>query len=236
MKILITGGTGSVGQELLRVFCSDGYDTVFTFFSNAAKAEELAKTYAAKAVCLKNDCVLPNDFDIIINNVGIVNSLALCEDVDIGKWEETLRVNLTLPFIIIKSNLAHMKAQKFGRIINIASIYGVRAEEEVAPYATSKHGLIGLTKVVAKEYGRFGITCNAICPGTIRSEMSDRIADYYTHTPEERKAYFELLTSAVPNRRLVEPTEVANFVHFIASAEASNINGATLMIDGGYTA
>jgi 3-hydroxybutyrate dehydrogenase len=128
-----------------------------------------------------------------------------------------------------------MKKKGWGRIINISSIYGIRAEEDVTPYVTSKHGLIGLTKAVAKEYAQYGITCNAICPGTIVSDLSERLADYYTSNDDDRKEYFKEISEAIPAKRLVYPMEVADFVFFIASKEASYINGATLMIDGGYT-
>jgi NAD(P)-dependent dehydrogenase (short-subunit alcohol dehydrogenase family) len=234
MKVLITGGTGSLGEVLVKHFAEcEGYDIFFTYYSNAKKATELAKELKCKAITIDE---VGTDYDIIINNAGIVNSLVPCEDIIIEKWEETLRVNLTLPFIIIKKNLPYMKKNGWGRIVNISSIYGVKAEEDVTPYTVSKHGLIGLTKSVAKEYAQFGITCNAICPGTIVSELSERLAGYYTNSAEEREIYFNELNEAIPAKRLVTPKEVSDFAFFIASKEAAYINGAVLMIDGGYTA
>jgi NAD(P)-dependent dehydrogenase (short-subunit alcohol dehydrogenase family) len=234
MKALITGGTGSVGSELVKKFCESGnYDITFTYHRNKLHADELSKQYRCKAVQID---AIESDYSIVINNVGIVNSLVSCENVDIEAWEETLHTNLTLPFVIIKKVLPHMKRQEWGRIINISSIYGIKAEEDVTPYVVSKHGLMGLTKVVAREYAQFGITCNAICPGTVVSEMSERLADYYTSNEEEKKEYFNELNDAIPAKRLVRPHEIADFALFIASKEASYINGATLMIDGGYTA
>jgi len=233
MKILITGGTGSVGEELIKRFAeSGGYDITFTYHSNMEKARRLAAKYSCKAITIED---IGNDFDIIINNAGVVSSLVPCEDVPLENWQKSLDVNLTLPFTVIKKNLPYMKQKGWGRIINISSIYGVCAEEDVTPYVASKHGLIGLTKVVAKEYAQYGITCNAICPGTIVSDLSERIADYYTSNNDDRKEYFNAISDAIPAKRLVYPKEVADFVFFIASKEASYINGATLMIDGGYT-
>jgi 3-hydroxybutyrate dehydrogenase len=233
MKIIITGGTGSVGVELVKRFTANKeFEVWFTYHSNVERANFLSKQYHCKAIRVED---IDNDYDIVINNAGIVNSLVSCEDVLLENWEETLKVNLTLPFTIIKKNLPHMKEKSWGRIINISSIYGVRAEEDVTPYTASKHGLIGLTKSVAKEYAKFGITCNAICPGTVVSELSERLADYYTSNKEERQEYFEELNNAVPAKRLVYPKEIADFTYFIASEEAAYINGATLMIDGGYT-
>jgi len=233
MKVLITGGTGSVGAELVKRFTANGkFEVWFTYHSNAGKANLLSQKYHCRAI-LPED--IGNDFDIIINNAGIVNSLVSCEDVLLENWDETLKVNLTLPFIIIKKNLPHMKERGWGRIINISSIYGVRAEEDVTPYTVSKHGLIGLTKSVAKEYAQYGITCNAICPGTIVSELSERLANYYTSSEEEKREYFAELNNAIPAKRLVYPKEIADFAYFVSSEEAAYINGATLMIDGGYT-
>lgn len=234
MRVLITGGTGSVGMELVRLFStSEKYDVTFTYHSNIERAKKLALEYNCRASTITEieDC-----YDIIVNCAGVVNSLSPIEEIEEEKWEESLRINLTLPFLIIKKNLPYMKEKKWGRIINVASIYGVCAEEDVAPYSVSKHGLIGLTKSVAKEYAQYGITCNAVCPATIASEMSDRIADFYTHTPEERNEYFRMLCEAVPAKRLVYPREVAEFIYFLCGDNASYINGATLMIDGGYTA
>lgn len=234
MKVLITGGTGSLGRELVRKFAeTKECDTVFTYHNNSRRAEEMAKQYCCKAIKVDE---IGDDYDIVINNAGIVNSLVPCEEVELKAWEETLYVNLTLPFIVIKKVLPHMKQIGWGRIINISSVYGVKAEEDITPYVASKHGLIGLTKVVAKEYARYGITCNAICPGTITSELCDRLASCYTKNDAEQREYFDELNRAIPAKRLANVNDVAEFVQFIASKEAAYINGATLMIDGGYTA
>lgn len=234
MRVLITGGTGSVGAELVKRFSLDKkYKVTFTYHSNKIRALELADACNCQAITIDE---IEDNYDIIINCAGVVNSLAPIEDIDVNKWEETMHVNLYFPFIVIKKNLPYMRSQKWGRIINIASIYGVCAEEDVAPYSVSKHGLIGLTKSVAKEYAKYGITCNAVCPATIVSEMCDRIAAFYTKTPKEREDYFRMLCEAVPAKRLVYPNEVAEFVYFLCGENAGYINGATLMIDGGYTA
>lgn len=234
MKVLITGGTGSLGQELIRVFSqNECYDITFTYFTNGLRAKALTDKYGCKAVCQKGDYALQNDFDIIINNAGIVNSSEYFENVELDKWVETLNVNLTLPFTLIKQNLPHMKENGFGRIINISSIYGLRAEEGLTPYCASKHALIGLTRTAAKEYGAFGITCNAICPGVMDSELADRVADIYTSTPEERDSYFKTLTDAVANKSLVKPCEIAELAYFVASDKVPNMNGAILVLDGG---
>lgn len=234
MKVLITGGTGSLGSELVRQFSKRKESSIFfTYYKNVEKASELSAKYGATAVCLKDNLDIDSNFDIVVNNAGIVNSLEYLENVDIEKWNETLEINLTLPFKIIKSNLPYMKKNKFGRIINISSIYGLRSEEGLTPYSVSKHGLIGLTKAVAKEYGAFGITCNAICPGVLNSALANRLADYYTKTEEERIQYFKTIADAVPNKCLVETHEVAELVYVIAFGNMPNLNGAIITLDGG---
>lgn len=237
MKVLITGGTGSLGQVLIDEFAKNkGYEITFTYYNNKKRAEEISEKYNVLSVYLDNVDKISNDFDIIINNVGIINSLELCENVDADKWNETLRVNLTMPFEIIKKSLANMKTKNWGRIINISSVYGLKAEEGLTPYVVSKHGLIGLTKSVAKEYGAYGITCNAICPGTIESDICNRLADCYTNNEMEKNDYFESLKEAIPARRLAKPIEVAKLAYFLTSDDAAYINGAALAIDGGYLA
>lgn len=236
-KVLITGGTGSVGMKLVELFSADiQYEVEFTYYRNHLRAMEMEKKFHAHALRMESHEDVGTDYDIVINNAAILNSLTSCENISLENWEESLRVNVTLPFMIIKKNLVHMKQQHWGRIINIDSIYGVVAEIDVTPYNVTKKALLGLTKSVAKEYASFGITCNAVCPGTIHSELSDRLASYYCETEEQREKYFQAILDTIPAKRLAEPEDVANLVCFIASEKASYINGATLVVDGGVTA
>lgn len=236
-KVLITGGTGSVGMKLVELFSSDNhFDVDFTYHSNYARAKEMQEKCSASAIQIESYEDIDSNYDIVINNAAIVNSLTACENITLEAWDEALRVNITLPFMITKKNLPHMKQQQWGRIINVASIYGVVAELDVTPYNVTKRALIGLTKSVAKEYAMYGITCNVVCPGTINSEMCERLADYYTDTAEQRESYFQAILDTIPAKRLAEPEEVADLIYYIASEKASYINGATLMIDGGVTA
>src|SRR3989344_7838734 len=144
-----------------------------------------------------------------------------------------MNINLTMPFLITKKILPHMKKQRWGRIINISSVYGIKAEEELLPYNVSKHGLIGLTKTVAKEYAKYGITCNAICPGTMKSAMTEYVSKFYAKNETEKKKYYEEMISKIPANRLAEPDEITKVVLFIASENASYINGASIVVDGG---
>ena len=126
-----------------------------------------------------------------------------------------------------------MKKQKWGRIINISSIYGIKVEEEILPYNVSKHGLIGLTKTIAKEYAKYGITCNAVCPGTMDSSMTEYVSKFYTKSEIEKKEYYKEMINQIPAKRFAKPKEIAKMVLFVASDEAGYINGSSLVIDGG---
>ncbi len=235
-KILITGGTGSVGKALVNAFANHKkYKIEFTYYNNNKLAEKLAKKLNTKAFKLTKRSKSFYEYDIIINNAAIINSFTETESVDLKDWNEAIDVNLTLPFQIIKKSLPYMKSKKWGRIINISSIYGFKAEADILTYNVTKHGLIGLTRTVAKEYAEFGITCNAICPGTINSELANRVADIYTKNKSEKNNYFKEIIENIPAKRLAEPEEIAKLALFLASEDAAYINGATLVIDGGLT-
>lgn len=229
-KVLITGGTGSLGQAMIDTFTGK-FEIEFTYNKNEKLAESLAKKYKAKAIKLNDVDDLSDDYDIVINSAGIINSITKTENVKLEDWNKEIEVNLTLPFRIIKKVLPYMKSKKWGRIINISSIYGIKAEEELLPYNVSKHGVLGLTRTVAKEYGKYGITCNAICPGTIKSKMTERIADLYTKNEAEKKEYFKEMANNIPVKRLGEPKEIAKIALFLV--DAPYVNGSTIVADGG---
>ncbi|MDA1051798.1 MAG: SDR family NAD(P)-dependent oxidoreductase [Planctomycetota bacterium] len=178
-RVLITGGTGSVGQALIEEFCLEGYTPVFQHCSNDVRANEPRLKHGIDCWKLDflSDFSLPHaEFDVVLNNAAINICDEQTVDVPIDAWRKTLRVNLDAPFRIIQACLPWMIAQGWGRIVNISSIYGLRGTEDNLPYTVSKHGLSGLTKTVAHEYADRKITCNEICPGPIQSELMERIA------------------------------------------------------------
>jgi 3-hydroxybutyrate dehydrogenase len=144
---------------------------------------------------------------------------------------------VTAPFELVRHCLPSMIKQRWGRIINISSIYALRAAEGNLPYTVAKHGLSGLTKTLAKEYAEFGITANEICPGPIQSEMMDRIArDAASKSGSTSKAYLREVRDEIPARRMAKPEEVAGVALFLATEEAGYINGASIPVDGGLIA
>jgi NAD(P)-dependent dehydrogenase (short-subunit alcohol dehydrogenase family) len=162
--------------------------------------------------------------DIVINNAAIATATRF-EDLTADEWRRTLEVNLTAPFLLTKAALPAMKAQRYGRIVNISSTAGRMVSTlGGADYTSSKAGLLGLTRATAKELGRFGITVNAVCPGMIDTELTRETA-----SPD----LLDRLAASYPVPRLGTPLEVADLICFAASEAAGYITGASLDINGG---
>ncbi len=157
----------------------------------------------------------------LVNNAG-VRADALSPQIDDEQWSTVVETNLSAAFRITRRALRNMMRARFGRIVSVASVVGQRANPGQANYAASKAGLIAMTRTIAAEVGRRGVTVNAVAPGLVATEMTEGIGD-------------ELL-KAVPARRAGTPDEVAACVRFLASPEAGYVNGTTLTVDGGLTA
>lgn len=239
-RALITGGTGSVGRALVEAFSREQYQVEFQFHEDQSSADLLATNYHAVPLRLDfgQDFVLPrSDYDVVINNAGINVSDVMTHEVSTCDWERTIRINLTAPFIIVRQCLPAMVQNRWGRIINISSIYGLRAVEGNFPYTVSKHGLSGFTKTIAKEYAGHGITCNEICPGPIDSDMMREIAERsIMASGGSLSSYFREVQDEIPIKRLIMPSEIAALALFLASHEASGLTGASIPLDGGMVA
>ncbi|MDP8943418.1 MAG: SDR family oxidoreductase, partial [Actinomycetota bacterium] len=158
---------------------------------------------------------------VLVNNAG-VRADGLSPQIDDEDWRRVLETNLTGAFRLIRRALRPMLKARYGRVVNIASIVGQRANPGQANYAASKAGLIGLTRTVAAEVARRGVTVNAVAPGIVETELTSDVV--------------EELAKAVPARRAGTPEEVAACVRFLASDEAGYVTGATLTVDGGLSA
>ena len=234
MKMLITGGTGSLGEVLVKEFSKD-YDVTFTYKTNKEKADELTRVYNARSINVQDLNVINYDFDIIINNAGININPKITEEYSSDDFKKILDVNLLMPFELIKKNLPYMKEKKYGRIVNVASIYGIKPEVEVVGYNASKSALIMMTKTIAKEYGEYGITANCVLPSTFKSKVMDEFIETYTHTEEERREYLNDLVRDNAIKRILDPIEIAKLIRFLISDDASYITGVAIPIDGGYS-
>ncbi len=170
----------------------------------------------------------------MINAGGILLTKTLTHEVTNDEWLSTMTVNLTVPFLVIRKFLPSMMKKRWGRIINIGSIYSLRAVGKNSSYNVSKHGLSGLTKSVAKEYASFGITCNEICPSATESEIMNQLA-----SRKEKEGimsaseYLDIIRSDNPTGRMVFPNDILNAALFLASDAAAFINGQSIVVDGG---
>jgi 3-hydroxybutyrate dehydrogenase len=236
-RVLITGGTGFIGSTLVRAFSSAGHTVTFQYHTDHKTARQLEAEMNAKGIriALGDLRELPDPaYDILINNAAVPAADAPVHESDLDNWLLTLSVNLTAPFVAIKSVLPSMIAARWGRIVNISSIYGLRAGVRRSAYVASKHGLSGLTKTVGKEYAAYGITCNEVCPGAINSPtVNRRIHQQAERTGRQPQEFLKQYVQDVPAGRLAEAEDIANAVLFLCSDSASYINGHSLIVDGG---
>lgn len=238
---VVTGASRGIGREVAKTLAAKGATVIVNYNGSAAKAEEVVNEI--KAAGGKAEAVQCNvaEFekaaelmayvvkqygrvDILVNNAGITrdNLLMKMSEED---FDAVINTNLKGAFNCIKHISRHMLKQRSGRIINMASVVGVMGNAGQANYAASKAGLIGMTKSVARELASRGITCNAVAPGFIVTEMTDVLSD----------AVKEAMTAQIPLKRFGATQDIANAVAFLASEEAAYITGQVLCVDGGMT-
>ncbi|PIC98514.1 3-hydroxybutyrate dehydrogenase [Sporosarcina sp. P29] len=247
--LLITGAAQGIGFEISKAFAEAGSIVVLTDV-NEEKVKEAAVTLGGGAIGLKCDVTKEQDIqqaidetishfgriDILINNAGLQH-VAKLEDFPTARFELLVKVMLTAPFIATKLVLPHMKKQQFGRILNMASINGLVGFAGKAAYNSSKHGVIGLTKVAALETAADGITVNAICPGYVDTPL---VRNQFEDLAEVRgvpleSVLEEIIYPLVPQKRLLDVKEVADLALYLSSDSAKGITGQAIVLDGGYT-
>ncbi|MDV6376957.1 3-hydroxybutyrate dehydrogenase [Sporosarcina sp. GW1-11] len=247
--LFITGAAQGIGLEISKAFSEAGALVVLTDL-NEEKVKEAAVTIGGNAIGLKCDVTKEVDIqqaideaiahfgriDILINNAGMQH-VSMLEDFPTEKFELLVKIMLTAPFITTKLVLPHMRKQKFGRILNMASINGLIGFAGKAAYNSSKHGVIGLTKVAALETATDGITVNAICPGyvdtpLVRNQLED-LANVRGVAMES--VLEEIIYPLVPQKRLLDVNEVADLALYLSSDSAKGITGQAVVLDGGYT-
>ncbi|RFB17871.1 3-hydroxybutyrate dehydrogenase [Bacillus sp. HNG] len=251
--ILITGAARGIGFEIGKVFAENGARVVLTDMDEAevknsalqlqqsgyeASGLKCNVTNETEIMKMINDTVSTyGRIDCLINNAGLQH-VSPIEDFPTEKFELLLSVMLTAPFVAIKHVFPIMKQQKFGRIINMASINGLIGFAGKAAYNSAKHGVIGLTKVAALEGAEHGITVNAVCPGYVDTPLvRNQLVDLAkTRNVDLEKVLEEVIYPLVPQKRLLAVDEIANYVLFLASEHAKGITGQACVIDGGYTA
>ncbi|MBW3110430.1 3-hydroxybutyrate dehydrogenase [Bacillus sp. MCCB 382] len=251
--VVITGSASGIGFELGKSYAENGSKVVLTDLNEEgvkAAAENL-KDLGYEAIGLKADVTSEEDIqnmidkayqqygriDVLVNNAGLQH-VSPIEEFPTAKFELMIKIMLTAPFVAIKHVLPIMKKQGFGRIINVSSINGLVGFAGKAAYNSAKHGVIGLTKVAALESAPFGITVNSICPGyvdtpLVRGQLKD-IA--MTRNVPLEKVLEEVIYPLVPQKRLLDVSEIADYAMFLSSDKAGSVTGQAVVIDGGYTA
>jgi NAD(P)-dependent dehydrogenase (short-subunit alcohol dehydrogenase family) len=247
--VLVTGGSGGLGRGLARAFARQGFRVVITarnLETLGAAAEEIhrdtAPVLALPCDIRQKDQVtaLMGEIDrqlgtvqVLINNAGMARAVSFLEMPD-QLWDDTLQTNLTGAYHCCKSFLPGMIKSGWGRIINIASTTAKVGYSHVVAYSSSKHGLLGLTRSLALETARLGITVNAICPGYINDELTrDNARRMAEKTGKSMKETLALFAGSAPQNRLIEVDEVAGLALMLASEEARGMTGQAISIDGG---
>jgi len=252
---IVTGSTSGIGQALAHALAAEGVNIVLNGFGEAATIEKDRADLEAKAGVKVRyhgaDMTKPDEIaamvafakselgrlDVLVNNAG-VQFVSPIEDFPIAKWDQIIAINLTSAFHAIRAAVPIMKAQGRGRIINIASAHGLVASPFKSAYVAAKHGIVGLTKTVALETAEHGVTCNAICPGYVKTPLVEaQIADQAKArgmTPEQ--VMRDVILDAQPTKKFVEFDQLAGLMLYLASDLGASANGAALAIDGGWTA
>ncbi len=230
-RALITGATGTIGGEIAKLFHLLGSHVIITG-SDENKLQNLGKilkdNYTIAPCNLTNTDECSNlvarceKIDILVSNAGITKDMLAIKMTN-EMFEQVLNVNLKASFILNREAIKKMLKERYGRIINIASVVAVSGNAGQANYCASKAGLIGMTKSLALEVASKGITVNTVAPGFIRSNMTDTLND----------SQKEAIMQKIPLKTFGEPEEVANIVAFLASNKASYITGQTIHVNGG---
>jgi 3-oxoacyl-[acyl-carrier protein] reductase len=235
---LVTGGSRGIGAATARALAAEGWPVGVNYHSGADAAAQVVKEIeeaGGKAVALQGDVADPEVPDkllkalkeefgpvlVLVNNAG-VRADGLTPQTDDEAWAKVLDTNLSGAFRLIRRALSPMMRARFGRVINIASVVGIRGNPGQVNYAASKAGLIAVTRTVAAEVARRSVTVNAVAPGLVATDLTEDLSD-------------DILKS-VPARRAGTPEEVAACVRFLASEEAGYVTGTILTVDGGMTA
>lgn len=217
-KVLITGASKGIGRAIHEELLTLGYHCV------APTRNELNIDSAESIKNFFNTCTI--EFDILINNAGIniLNDIASISDENI---HDMMNTNLIAPLKLIQNVTKNMKLKRYGKIVNVSSIWGVRSKEYRTLYSATKFAINGLTKALARELGEYNILINSIAPGYVNTKMTQQNVPL-----EEQKKIKE----TIPLKRFAEPSEVAKLVSFLISEDNSYITGQTIIIDGGFLA
>jgi 3-hydroxybutyrate dehydrogenase len=252
---LVTGSTSGIGMAMARALAGAGSNVVLNGLGDPSTIEteraSLASEFGVEVRYHPADMTQGDQIadmiafaerelgrlDLLMNNAG-VQHVAPIEAFPLDKWNQIIAINLSSAFHAIRAAVPIMKAQGRGRIVNLASAHALVASPFKSAYVAAKHGVYGLTKTVALEVATFNITCNAICPGYVKTPLVDsQIADQAKSrgmTPDQ--VMRDVILAAQPTKKFVEYDQIAGLLLYLASDAGASVNGAGLQIDGGWTA
>ncbi len=252
---LITGSTSGIGLGIAKALAESGCNILLNGFGETAAIEQvrmqIVEEHEVRVGYLDADLSKPGEcrdlivraqisagqLDILVNNAGIQH-VAPVEHFPQVQWDAVLAVNLSSAFHLIAAALPAMRARKFGRIVNISSVHGLVGSIHKSAYVAAKHGLIGLTKVVALETAGQGITCNAVCPGWVLTPLVQRQIEAKAESEgvDHETAAQRLLDEKQPSGIFTTISQIGALVAFLCSESADNLTGASLPVDGGWLA
>ena len=252
-NVLITGSTSGIGLGIAEAFAKNGDNIVFNGLeeNGAEIAKSIGEKYGVKTVFKNSNLMTPEgvqelvDFaysemgsvDVLVNNAGIQH-VAPIEDFPIEKYQQIIALNLNSVFYASKAVFKKMKDQNFGRIINVSSVHGIRASEFKSAYVTAKHGVIGLTKVLALEGAQFNVTCNAICPGYVKTPLVEgQIRDQAkAHQMSEEEVVEKVMLQKQAVKSFIPIEKLGEIAVFLAAENATTVSGSTFTLDGAWSA
>ena len=243
-KALVTGAASGIGRAVAARLVDDGASVLLLDRDEAGAKEAAAEIGAEYLVADLADAssidaleLGGRGIDILVNNAGIQH-VAPVEEFDPERFAMIHRVMLHAPFLLARALLPGMYDAGWGRIVHVSSVHGHRASPYKSAYVSAKHGLEGLSKVIALEAADKGVTSNTVCPGYVRTPLVEgQIADQATsHGIAEDEVLDDVLLARTPVKRLVEPEEVAALVAFLCGTGTESINGSSYLMDGGWTA
>ena len=250
---LITGSTSGIGKSIAIAFAEAGYDIMFHGLEKDGPqiAEKIGEEHSVKTAFsnanLKDQQAINKlvektlkefgKIDVLINNAGI-QYVSKVEEFPLEKWNDIIAINLTSAFVASRAVWTSMKKNGFGRIINISSVHGLRASEYKSAYVSAKHGVIGLTKVLGLEGAEFNITCNAICPGYVKTPLVEgQIEDQAkAHNMSKDEVVKKVMLKKQAVKEFIPEKKIAELALFLAKEDASAITGSAYVLDGGWSA
>lgn len=252
---VVTGSTSGIGLSIAKSLAAAGANVMLNGLGELEEIEgirsQIEKESGVHVLYSGADMSKPEEIvamlektaqklgmvDILVNNAGI-QYVSPVESFPEEKWDSILQINLTAPFYTIRTVFKEMKEKKWGRIINIASAHGLTASPFKSAYVTTKHGLVGLTKVIALEGAEYGVTCNAICPGYVWTPLVENQVEKsmqaYNRTRED--IINNVLLERQPTKQFAMVEDIGALVVFLCGKYANQITGTTISVDGGWTA